>query len=172
MVATNNKKGGTLLSLGDFIIFTGDQICPFIVTLPIALTLGFNFNRFLFSASVVVMRRRRWPCNTCRMECTGLFLKFLLEIPSQTSSEVLLAVLVIRVLEFGTLPWHPVIMVKFGTCKQNWDFFGTKIWDFIRLLSQSIPDRQRCSEASTQPKHSNMEISFGKANTQWQTQLD
>ena len=27
MAANNNKKGGMLLSLGGFIIFTGDQIC-------------------------------------------------------------------------------------------------------------------------------------------------
>ena len=27
MAATNNKKGGMLLSLGGFIIFTGSQIC-------------------------------------------------------------------------------------------------------------------------------------------------
>ena len=122
MAATNNKKGGMLLSLGGFIIFTGDQICleisafhcsgssiylkyldadrkkrqgwnfhlKYLVVnerhsseilnvilpnfpFPIALTLGFSFNHFLFSASVVVMRRRRWPCNTCRMECTGPF---------------------------------------------------------------------------------------------------
>ena len=29
------------------------------------------------------------------------------------------------VLEFGTLPWHPGVRVKFGTNKQKWDFFGT-----------------------------------------------
>ena len=34
-------------------------------------------------------------------------------------------VFVIQNLKFGTLPWHPVIMVKYGTYKQNWDFF----WD-------------------------------------------
>ena len=27
MAATNNKKGGMLLFLGGFIMFTGDQIC-------------------------------------------------------------------------------------------------------------------------------------------------
>ena len=41
-------------------------------------------------------------------------------------------VFVIQNLKFGTLPWHPVIMVKSGTYKKNWDFFGTKIWDFNR----------------------------------------
>ena len=34
--------------------------------------------------------------------------------------------------EFGTSPWHLVIRVKFGTCVQNWDFFGTKIRDLKR----------------------------------------
>ena len=43
------------------------------------------------------------------------------------------AVLTIQDFEFGTLPWHLVIRVKFGTCVENWDFIGTKIWDFNRL---------------------------------------
>ena len=42
------------------------------------------------------------------------------------------AVLAIQDFEFGTLPWHLVIRVKFGTCVQNWDFFGTKIRDLKR----------------------------------------
>ena len=42
------------------------------------------------------------------------------------------AVLAIQDFEFGTSPWHLVIRVKFGTCVQNWDFFGTKIRDFNR----------------------------------------
>ena len=28
--------------------------------------------------------------------------------------------------------WNLAIRVKFGTCEQNWDFFGTKNWDFQR----------------------------------------
>ena len=35
------------------------------------------------------------------------------------------------------LVWHPAIRVKFGTCEQNWDCFGTKICDFNRLYALS-----------------------------------
>ena len=35
------------------------------------------------------------------------------------------SVLAIHDFEFGTLPWHLVIRVKFGTCVEKWDFF----WD-------------------------------------------
>ena len=49
-----------------------------------------------------------------------------------TESSLRISVLTIKDFEFGTLPWHLVIRVKFGTCVQNWDFFGTKIRDLKR----------------------------------------
>ena len=62
--------------------------------------------------------------------------------------------------------------------RKNWDLqakleclgpkFGILIVTWVKIISA----RKRCSEASTQRKHSNMDISFGKGNTQWQTQLD
>ena len=50
--------------------------------------------------------------------------------------------------EFGTLPWHPVIMANFVTYKQNWDFFGTKIWDLhcLRVLFTSVLKMLQVSE--------------------------
>ena len=58
--------------------------------------------------------------------------------------------------EFGTLPWHPGIRVKFGTYKQNWDFWDyfktlvpigrkSQIWDFVKSTAvQSIFIWWRC----------------------------
>ena len=41
------------------------------------------------------------------------------------------AVLTIQDFDFGTLPRHLVIRVKFGTCVQDWDFLGPKFGTFI-----------------------------------------
>ena len=41
-----------------------------------------------------------------------------------TESPLSISVLTIKDFEFGTLPWHLVIRVKFGISVQNWDFPG------------------------------------------------
>ena len=65
----------------------------------------------LVSPAGCVLTSGRGRCAVCRAGFQG---------------EVVFAVLAIQDFEFGTLPWHLVIRVKFGTCVQNWDFLGQK----------------------------------------------
>ena len=66
----------------------------------------------LVSPAGCVLTSGRGRCAVCRAGFQG---------------EVVFAVLAIQDFEFGTLPWHLVIRVKFWTCVQYRDFSGTKI---------------------------------------------
>ena len=61
----------------------------------------------LVSPAGCVLTSGRGRCAVCRAGFQG---------------EVVFAVLAIQDFEFGTLPWHLFISVKFRTCVQNWDF--------------------------------------------------